>query len=143
MTTNAKNNGAKYYVIPVSKPLLNRDGRPATTIVQTPPLEEVGIPTEELWPPKKESRVRRIWKGAKRAWKGNIGLLLVAASQAFFSLMNVSVKKLNSIDPPVSALQVRAVVRSRILGGILTYIFAKLVFVRMVGTPGLSSSTIL
>jgi len=37
----------------------------------------------------------------------NIGLLLVAASQAFFSLMNVSVKQLNSIDPPVPALQVR------------------------------------
>jgi hypothetical protein len=36
----------------------------------------------------------------------NAGLLLVAASQAFFSLMNFSVKILNTIDPPVSALQV-------------------------------------
>ena len=37
----------------------------------------------------------------------NAGLLLVAASQAFFALMNVAVKKLNSLDPPVPALEVR------------------------------------
>ena len=39
--------------------------------------------------------------------KNNIGLLLVASSQLFFSLMNIGVKKLNSLDPPVSAVQVR------------------------------------
>ena len=33
-------------------------------------------------------------------------MLLIAASQAFMSLMNVSVKKLNSIDPPVPAFEV-------------------------------------
>ncbi|KAH6904971.1 DUF6-domain-containing protein [Coprinopsis sp. MPI-PUGE-AT-0042] len=42
---------------------------------------------------------------AKAVVKRNAGLLLVAASQAFFSLMNVAVKKLNTIDPPVTALQ--------------------------------------
>lgn len=36
----------------------------------------------------------------------NAGLLLVAASQGFFALMNVAVKKLNSLDPPVPALEV-------------------------------------
>lgn len=36
----------------------------------------------------------------------NQGLLLVAASQFFFALMNLMVKKLNSLDPPVSALEV-------------------------------------
>lgn len=36
----------------------------------------------------------------------NTGLLLVAASQFFFSLMNLAVKKLNSVDPPVPALEV-------------------------------------
>lgn len=36
----------------------------------------------------------------------NKGLLLVAASQFFFSLMNLSVKKLNSLNPPVPALEV-------------------------------------
>lgn len=35
----------------------------------------------------------------------NTGLLLVTASQAFFALMNVAVKKLNSLDPPVPALE--------------------------------------
>lgn len=40
----------------------------------------------------------------------NAGLLLVASSQLFFALMNVAVKKLNSLDPPVSALEVRSVV---------------------------------
>ena len=36
----------------------------------------------------------------------NTGLLLVTASQAFFALMNVAVKKLNSLDPPVPPLEV-------------------------------------
>jgi len=37
--------------------------------------------------------------------KSNTGLLLVTGSQAFFSLMNVAVKKLDSIDPPVSTFE--------------------------------------
>ncbi|KAH8113036.1 DUF6-domain-containing protein [Phellopilus nigrolimitatus] len=37
--------------------------------------------------------------------KTNVGLLLVAASQAFFALMNVAVKKLNTLDPPVPTLE--------------------------------------
>jgi len=36
----------------------------------------------------------------------NAGLLLVGSSQAFFALMNVFVKILNSLDSPISALQV-------------------------------------
>jgi drug/metabolite transporter (DMT)-like permease len=39
----------------------------------------------------------------------NQGLLLVAASQFFFALMNLMVKKLNSLDPPVPALELVAV----------------------------------
>jgi hypothetical protein len=39
------------------------------------------------------------------AFENNKGLLLVAASQAFFALMNTAVKKLNSVDPPVPALE--------------------------------------
>ncbi|KAF9530674.1 hypothetical protein CPB83DRAFT_834045 [Crepidotus variabilis] len=45
----------------------------------------------------------------KRIWvdfiEKNAGLLLVAVAQAFFSFMNVAVKMLNRLDPPVSALQ--------------------------------------
>jgi hypothetical protein len=38
-------------------------------------------------------------------FENNKGLLLVAASQAFFAFMNTAVKKLNSVDPPVPALE--------------------------------------
>ncbi|TCD70378.1 hypothetical protein EIP91_003730 [Steccherinum ochraceum] len=37
--------------------------------------------------------------------RNNVGMLLIASSQMFFSLMNVSVKKLNSIDPPVPPME--------------------------------------
>jgi hypothetical protein len=37
----------------------------------------------------------------------NAGLMLVAASQAFFAMMNVAVKKLNGLDPPVPVFEVR------------------------------------
>ncbi|KAF6756642.1 drug/metabolite transporter superfamily [Ephemerocybe angulata] len=68
-------------------------------------MDDPNISEQELWPPKKASRIHQAWAAMKTALEGNTGLLLVAASQAFFSLMNVSVKTLNSIDPPVSALQ--------------------------------------
>lgn len=38
--------------------------------------------------------------------KNNTGLLLVAASQFFFALVNVAVKKLNTLDTPVPTLEV-------------------------------------
>ncbi|RDB21736.1 hypothetical protein Hypma_010932 [Hypsizygus marmoreus] len=49
------------------------------------------------------------WRSGYLAVKGivrnNAGLLLITASQAFFSCMNTAVKKLNSIDPPVPTLE--------------------------------------
>lgn len=53
------------------------------------------------------ARLHRITEVTKDAYRRNVGLLLVVGSQMFFSLMNVAVKKLNNIDPPVSPLQVR------------------------------------
>ncbi|KAH9840626.1 uncharacterized protein C8Q71DRAFT_740445 [Rhodofomes roseus] len=41
----------------------------------------------------------------KTTYKNNIGLLLIAASTAFGSLMSTLVKKLNSVDPPVPMLE--------------------------------------
>ena len=41
----------------------------------------------------------------------NTGLLLVAASQFFFSWMNISVKWLNSLDEPIPTLEVCLVLR--------------------------------
>ena len=43
---------------------------------------------------------------AKGAMQRNTGLLLFIASQVFVTLMNLSVKILNTIDPPVTALEV-------------------------------------
>ncbi|EAU89555.1 hypothetical protein CC1G_02444 [Coprinopsis cinerea okayama7 len=64
-----------------------------------PLLEEVGT-----------GRTRRgFWKATKALAEDNVGLLLIAAAQIFFSLMNVTVKALNSMDPPVSALELVAV----------------------------------
>ncbi|KAF4621973.1 hypothetical protein D9613_009250 [Agrocybe pediades] len=51
------------------------------------------------------SRLKEWHRNVVDLSKRNTGLLLVAASQAFFSLMNVAVKKLNSIDPPVPTLE--------------------------------------
>ena len=61
--------------------------------------------------------------------KRNTGLLLILAAQAFFSLMNVAVKKLHDIDPPVSTFQVRLPLYT-----VFTYklTWSQLILVRMV-----------
>lgn len=43
----------------------------------------------------------------------NAGLLLIALAQAFFAFMNVSVKLLNDLDPPVPPLEVRLCIQCR------------------------------
>lgn len=57
-----------------------------------------------------QGRLQRKWRrlasGCKTTYKGNIGLLLIAASTAFGSMMSTLVKKLNSVDPPVPMLEV-------------------------------------
>lgn len=52
------------------------------------------------------ARWKELLSQASEIVASNAGLLLVAASQLFFSLMNLAVKKLNTIDPPVPALEV-------------------------------------
>jgi hypothetical protein len=52
------------------------------------------------------TRWKELLSQASEIVASNAGLLLVAASQFFFSLMNLAVKKLNTIDPPVAALEV-------------------------------------
>ncbi|KAF9005109.1 hypothetical protein BDQ17DRAFT_1240680 [Cyathus striatus] len=51
------------------------------------------------------SRLCTALGNAKSVVKANTGLLLIVASQAFLSLMNVAVKVLNGIDPPVSPFE--------------------------------------
>ena len=71
---------------------------PAPTASNNP---ETGSPYLRI-----RSRTSEFAKRAREVVAGNIGLMLVAASQLFFSLMNVGVKKLNSLDPPVHAVEV-------------------------------------
>lgn len=83
----------------------------------TPDYADFAVPTPEALPspsrpstPNLPELEQSKWNLAVSGVKGfvanNAGLLLVAASQGFFSLMNVAVKKLNSIDPPVPTLEV-------------------------------------
>ena len=53
----------------------------------------------------------RFTRRSREVVENNIGLLLVACAQLFFSLMNVGVKQLNSLDPPVPAVEVSGQLR--------------------------------
>ena len=53
----------------------------------------------------------KLQRATSDAYQRNLGLLLIIGSQMFLSLVNVAVKKLNDIDPPVSALEVRKLMR--------------------------------
>ncbi|KAI0072257.1 hypothetical protein K474DRAFT_1711774 [Panus rudis PR-1116 ss-1] len=46
-----------------------------------------------------------VWSKAKKVFRSNTVLLLIAASEVFFSLMNLSVKKLNSLDTPIPTFE--------------------------------------
>jgi len=52
------------------------------------------------------SRIDRLRSQVQDIIKENTGLLLIIGSQAFLSMVNVAVKKLNDIDPPVPTLEV-------------------------------------
>ncbi|KAH8105246.1 EamA-like transporter family-domain-containing protein [Cristinia sonorae] len=70
------------------------------------PQSPVPSPMSTTRPPRPlAGRVRKVYRAAADTVANNVGMLLIAASQGFFSLMNVSVKKLNSIDPPVPAFE--------------------------------------
>ncbi|KAG6896042.1 hypothetical protein C0992_010728 [Termitomyces sp. T32_za158] len=53
----------------------------------------------------KNTRFRSYYLTVVATFDANAGLLLIIGSQAFFSMMNVAVKILNSIDPPVPTLE--------------------------------------
>ncbi|KLO15954.1 DUF6-domain-containing protein [Schizopora paradoxa] len=59
------------------------------------------IPGKRTWDAPLKGALERCRSFMQR----NAGLLLVGSSQAFFALMNVFVKVLNSLDPPMPALQ--------------------------------------
>ncbi|PPQ88433.1 hypothetical protein CVT25_011537 [Psilocybe cyanescens] len=70
---------------------------------------ERGLPSSSPNPPRTHTRTGtgRPWHARTTALlKSNTGLLLVTGAQVFLSLMNVAVKKLNSVDPPVPTLEI-------------------------------------
>jgi hypothetical protein len=66
---------------------------------------------DETSPLLRTNHTHRRWHSVRSSvsvfFDDNAGLLLVAASQLFFSGMNISVKWLNSLDEPVPMLEVR------------------------------------
>src|ERR1700677_1383503 len=67
------------------------------SISSSPPLTSSDSP----------NRVNTVWTGnVLHTFARNKGLFLVAASGFFFSSVNLAVKKVNSADPPVPALEV-------------------------------------
>ena len=91
------------------------DTREAQAALSSPDLEQTGgalSAPDEASPLLQNGRVRRSLSerchSALAAFMNkNAGLLLVAASQFFFSLSNVCVKWLNSLDNHVPMLEVR------------------------------------
>lgn len=84
-------------------------GPGAVTFIPVPQSPVESFEIEECSGSKRRclSRAKVVWRGAVATFRSNTGILLVAASQFFFALMNVAVKKLNSLDEPVSTLEVR------------------------------------
>jgi hypothetical protein len=69
----------------------------------SPPLDDISE-EEEV-----HSKWRVMLVAVNSFVKDNVGLLLVASAQAFFSFIGVAVKILHGIDPPVSTFQVRSI----------------------------------
>ncbi|KAE9398047.1 hypothetical protein BT96DRAFT_1020384 [Gymnopus androsaceus JB14] len=53
----------------------------------------------------KTGRLASFWTQLLDLYHRNVGLLLIVASQAFLASVNVAVKKLNTIDPPVPTFE--------------------------------------
>ncbi|GLB42723.1 putative eamA-like transporter family protein [Lyophyllum shimeji] len=81
----------------------------AARALQDAGTSEPPTPEDPIEGEQRLSKWRATYVAAVDLLKANTGLLLVTASEAFFSLMNVAVKKLNSIDPPVSTFELIAV----------------------------------
>ncbi len=63
-------------------------------------------PSDGLTVVESKSRWRRVVEGTQKITRDNAGLLLVTLSQFLLSGVNVAVKELNGIDPPVGTFEV-------------------------------------
>jgi len=75
-------------------------GHPERLELLTPPT---GITSRGIAPILPADNAR---KRVKEIIDGNFGFLLVVGSQALLSMVNIVVKQLSSIDPPVSVFEV-------------------------------------
>ncbi|KIL58921.1 hypothetical protein M378DRAFT_287647 [Amanita muscaria Koide BX008] len=64
---------------------------------------------ETVEAPKCAIKTRSIFSSAREFVTDNTGLLLVLLAQAFLTMMHAAAKQLSTVDPPVSALQVRII----------------------------------
>ncbi|KAG7442212.1 uncharacterized protein BT62DRAFT_936322 [Guyanagaster necrorhizus] len=62
-------------------------------------------PNDSLMVDGSKSRWRRVVENAQKITRDNVGLLLVTLSQLLLSGVNVAVKMLNGIDPPIGTLE--------------------------------------
>ncbi|KAK0436434.1 hypothetical protein EV421DRAFT_1832232 [Armillaria borealis] len=62
-------------------------------------------PSDDLTVVESKSRWRRVVEGTQKITRDNAGLLLVTLSQFLLSGVNVAVKELNGIDPPVGTFE--------------------------------------
>ncbi|EJF60876.1 hypothetical protein DICSQDRAFT_137097 [Dichomitus squalens LYAD-421 SS1] len=76
---------------------------PQVSYIPAPTTSDTADPTSSYVRILREAS--RYKRRAREVFESNIGLLLVASAQLFFSLMNVGVKQLNSLDPPVPAVE--------------------------------------
>ena len=81
-----------------------------------------GESTKELW-------IWSVWRSIVGVYNANVGLLLIALSQLCGSCMNISVKILNGLDPPVPPFEVSGHTISHVTP---TDMHQKLVIIRMV-----------
>ncbi|KAF8881630.1 hypothetical protein BD779DRAFT_1675381 [Infundibulicybe gibba] len=86
-----------YVALPLDPPTLtNYPPAPPPAQTRSQSTDVAAIP---------RTKWRSTFSRAREIIESNAGLLLIVAAQAFLSLVNVAVKKLHSIDPPVSTTQ--------------------------------------
>ncbi|KAF8883039.1 EamA-like transporter family-domain-containing protein [Infundibulicybe gibba] len=109
--------GNTYVALPLNSP----------TSVDYPPAS---LPTRSQSPGVTitKTKWRSTFPRTREIIESNTGLLLVVASQAFFSLVNMAVKRLHFIDPPVSTMQLIAIRMS------VTYV-CSLIYMLSTGIP--------
>ncbi|KAH8986202.1 integral membrane protein DUF6 [Lactarius akahatsu] len=96
------------------------------------------IQANETSPLLKPGHAHGTWRSALSSFlDDNTGLLLVAASQVFFSSMNMAVKLLNSLDEPVPTFELILVRMAITYAGSVAYMYWKKIPDPLLGPKGI------